>query len=104
VLAASTTTRESGAIYNIGTGTQTSVGDLVQLARESLHISAEPVWGSALRESGIRTSGLLDPRKVSVQPLAGGRARRPPVRFRPNGDVAAFETPAVVGSLQGRSS
>jgi dolichol-phosphate mannosyltransferase len=93
VLAASTTTRESGAIYNIGTGTQTSVGDLVQLARESLHISAEPVWGSAAPREWDTNVWVADPRKV-----------RSALGWRPRVDLRSgfgqtvtwlLETPAV---------
>jgi nucleoside-diphosphate-sugar epimerase len=37
---------EIGAVYNIGTGVQTSLRDVVDVARAELHITAEPHWGS----------------------------------------------------------
>src|SRR4051794_7491357 len=46
LLAATTPTSEPGAIYNVGTGVQTSLGELVALARTILPIAVEPVWGS----------------------------------------------------------
>ncbi len=35
-----------GPIYNVGTGVQTSLAQLVELVRTQLSISAEPEWGS----------------------------------------------------------
>ena len=35
-----------GAIYNIGTGVQTSMADVVEIVREEFNLDAEPVWGS----------------------------------------------------------
>jgi dolichol-phosphate mannosyltransferase len=46
LLAASQPGQEPGAIYNVGTGAQTSLRQVVELARERLAISAEPHWGS----------------------------------------------------------
>jgi nucleoside-diphosphate-sugar epimerase len=37
----------SGAIWNVGSGTQTTLADLVALAREAFGVAAEPDWGSA---------------------------------------------------------
>ncbi len=38
--------QEAGAVYNVGTGIQTSLREVVDLARETLRIPAKPVWGS----------------------------------------------------------
>lgn len=46
LLAAEHVGREPGAIYNIGTGIQTRVRDVVAVARRALSIAAEPEWGS----------------------------------------------------------
>lgn len=46
VLAATVRTPDPGAVYNVGTGIQTCLRDVVELTRELLHIEAEPVWGS----------------------------------------------------------
>lgn len=37
---------DPGAVYNIGTGVQTSLAEVVRLARSELAISTEPQWGS----------------------------------------------------------
>ena len=36
----------SGAVFNVCTGIQTTVGDLVSIARRTLGVAAEPEWGS----------------------------------------------------------
>jgi nucleoside-diphosphate-sugar epimerase len=46
ILTAQTPTDDPGAVFNVGTGVQTSLQQLVQLVREHLRISAEPEWGS----------------------------------------------------------
>ncbi|MBZ0185977.1 MAG: GDP-mannose 4,6-dehydratase [Candidatus Obscuribacterales bacterium] len=37
---------EFGPIYNVGSGTQTSIGDIVSVARKQFDIKTEPEWGS----------------------------------------------------------
>jgi dolichol-phosphate mannosyltransferase len=37
---------EAGAVYNIGTGIQTSIEEVVNAARKLMNIRVEPVWGS----------------------------------------------------------
>jgi len=44
--AATTSGQEPGVVYNVGTGHQTSVREVVQLVRAELGVTAEPVWGS----------------------------------------------------------
>jgi UDP-glucose 4-epimerase len=46
VRAATQEAQEPGAIYNVGSGTQTTVRDVVDLARKRYGMTAEPVWGS----------------------------------------------------------
>lgn len=46
LLAASRPGQAPGAIYNVGTGAQTSMRQLVELARKALGIAVEPRWGS----------------------------------------------------------
>ncbi len=46
LLAASRPGQEPGAVYNVGTGAQTSLRQLVELARQLLGIEAAPNWGS----------------------------------------------------------
>ena len=46
ILAASRQLADSGAIYNVGTGVQTSLRDVVEIARRLLSIPAKPLWNS----------------------------------------------------------
>ncbi|MDQ6911164.1 MAG: GDP-mannose 4,6-dehydratase, partial [Actinomycetota bacterium] len=65
VLAAGRQDGEPGAIYNVGTGQQTSLADLVDVARQVLHIDAEPRWGSARSRPWDTTSWVADNRKIA---------------------------------------
>lgn len=64
LLAATTPTSEPGAIYNVGTGVQTSLGELVALARTILPIATEPVWGSMPNRAWDATVWVADNRKI----------------------------------------
>ena len=44
--AATVADQQPGAVYNIGTGTQTSLRELTDIARRQLSIEAEPEWGA----------------------------------------------------------
>ncbi len=46
VLAARTPPREFGAVFNVGTGVQTTLRELVEIARRVMKIDAEPQWGT----------------------------------------------------------
>lgn len=46
ILAAETSGQEPGAIYNLGTGTQTTLAEVVAVARQELHVDAPARWGS----------------------------------------------------------
>lgn len=46
LLAAASSSRELGGVYNVGSGVQTTVGEAVAIARRTLDISEEPVWQS----------------------------------------------------------
>jgi nucleoside-diphosphate-sugar epimerase len=46
LLAAATPEVEPGAIYNVGTGVQTSLREVVRVAQEIMHIGEQPNWGS----------------------------------------------------------
>ena len=46
LLAATAPNQVPGAVYNVGTGSQTSLGDVVSTARRVLAVAAEPRWGS----------------------------------------------------------
>ena len=46
VRAATVAGQEPGAVYNVGSGVQTTLRDIVAIARRVMGIAAEPVWGS----------------------------------------------------------
>ena len=46
LLAATTQGDDPGAIYNVGSGDQTTLRDLVAVVRRELGVEAEPEWGS----------------------------------------------------------
>jgi len=46
LLAAETVHDQPGAVFNVGTGIQTTMRDLVETVRRQLGVSASPVWGS----------------------------------------------------------
>jgi len=46
VLAAGVSGQERGAVYNVGSGVQTTLAEAVEVARRELGIAAEPQWGS----------------------------------------------------------
>ena len=46
LLAAAHPQSERGAIYNVGSGVETTLREIVELAPSRLDIAAEPAWGS----------------------------------------------------------
>jgi nucleoside-diphosphate-sugar epimerase len=46
ILAATQPNQEPGAVYNIGSGVQTSLREVVEVAGQTLNIQAAPAWGS----------------------------------------------------------
>jgi nucleoside-diphosphate-sugar epimerase len=56
MLAATTESQEPGAVYNVGTGIQTTIRDVVVTARSALGIAEEPQWGSMANRKWDTTS------------------------------------------------
>ena len=46
LLAVTARGQEAGAVYNVGTGVQTSLGEVVELARSLFSLKAEPTWNN----------------------------------------------------------
>jgi nucleoside-diphosphate-sugar epimerase len=46
MLAAAASAGPSGAVYNVSTGVQTRLRDVVELVRQKLRVTAEPEWGT----------------------------------------------------------
>lgn len=74
LLAAEDTVGEPGAIYNIGTGVQTTVGDAVETARRVMGIAATPAWGTMSARAWDTDTWVADARKS--RDLLGWSARR----------------------------
>ncbi len=65
--AARTVVDEKGAVYNVGSGTQTTLRDIVATVREILRIPAEPEWGSMQARAWDTNIWVSDSRKIARQ-------------------------------------
>ncbi len=63
---AATRQHEPGAVYNVGTGVQTALGELVTLARTVFGLPEEPPWGSMPRRAWDTTTWKADSRKMEA--------------------------------------
>ena len=61
ILAATHATKNPGAIYNIGSGRQTTLREAVASVRQVLSIAAEPVWGTMPSRKWDATVWLAKP-------------------------------------------
>ncbi|HEY9715770.1 MAG TPA: SDR family NAD(P)-dependent oxidoreductase [Chroococcales cyanobacterium] len=64
IAAAETETDEPGAVYNVGTGVQTSIGEVVEIARSLLDIDEQPQWGSMPNRKWDTTVWVSNNRKL----------------------------------------
>jgi nucleoside-diphosphate-sugar epimerase len=64
ILAASTPNSDPGSIYNVGTGSQTTIGELVDLTREIFGVVAPPLWGSMAPRLWDTDIWVADVRKI----------------------------------------
>jgi len=55
---------EPGAVYNVGTGVQTSIRDVVEVARRTLGVLSEPVWGSMPDRTWDTHTWVSDSRRI----------------------------------------
>lgn len=67
VVAAGETGGEPGAIYNVGTGVQTTIRDAVEVTRRVLSVDVEPTWSSAPLRDWDATTWVADNRKISAE-------------------------------------
>jgi nucleoside-diphosphate-sugar epimerase len=67
LLAARTQHVEPGAIYNVGTGTQTTLAEAVETVRDVLDLEAQPEWGSMPPRSWDTSRWVADSRKAHDQ-------------------------------------
>ena len=64
ILAAKTPSQEPGAIYNVGTGVQIPLREVVEVARRVMGITVEPVWGSMPSRQWDTDKWVADNRKI----------------------------------------
>jgi nucleoside-diphosphate-sugar epimerase len=57
---------EPGAVYNVGTGTQTTVADVVEVARRQLGITARPQWGAMPNRSWDTAIWVALPNRIQA--------------------------------------
>ena len=55
---------EAGAIYNVGTGKQTSIREAIEIARRVLGLTCEPEWGSMPDRRWDTSTWVADVRKI----------------------------------------
>jgi nucleoside-diphosphate-sugar epimerase len=67
LLAATQAIREPGAVYNVGTGIQTSLREVVDVARSAMGITAEPQWGTMANRSWDTSIWVADNRKIQAE-------------------------------------
>ena len=65
VLAATRRSQPAGAVYNVGSGVQTTLREVVDVARREFGIAAEPVWGGMADRSWDTSVWVADPRRAA---------------------------------------
>jgi dolichol-phosphate mannosyltransferase len=73
ILAATSPTREQGAVFNVGTGVQTSLHEAVEIAQNVLGISQKPSWGTMPNREWDTNVWVAD--KTKIERELGWRAR-----------------------------
>jgi len=56
---------ERGAVYNVGTGVQTRIAEVVKIARTVLGIAAQPSWGSMANRRWDTSTWVADPSRIA---------------------------------------
>ncbi len=56
-----------GSVYNVGSGTKTTLRDLVAAARATFAIPAEPAWGTMADRKWDHAGWYADPRKAKAE-------------------------------------
>ena len=67
LLAAATPSLERGVVYNVGSGRQTTLREVVDVAKRVLHISAEPAWGTMDSRSWDTDVWVADPALIGKE-------------------------------------
>jgi dolichol-phosphate mannosyltransferase len=87
---------DPGAVFNVGTGVQTTIAELVALVRREFGIDAEPQWGSLDQRPWDTSTWIADCRKIEAElgwvarvPVADG-FRRTVAWFREDAERIGF--------------
>lgn len=64
---ATTKSEEMGAVYNVGTGIQTTLGELVSLAKSIFHITEDPKWSTMPNRTWDTTVWLSNNEKIKKE-------------------------------------
>lgn len=67
LLAATGQHDEFGAVYNVGSGVQTTLETVVEVARRLIGVSADPEWGTMPRRAWDTTLWVADSRRIRSQ-------------------------------------
>jgi dolichol-phosphate mannosyltransferase len=67
LLAAQTAPREFGAVYNLGTGRQTTLREVAAIARRLLNIIADPQWGTMPARKWDTSTWRADCAKIQAE-------------------------------------
>jgi UDP-glucose 4-epimerase len=67
IAAAATPGQEPGAVYNVGTGRQTTLSEVVDLVRAEMGIAAEPVWGTMAPRTWDTDVWVADIARINAQ-------------------------------------
>jgi nucleoside-diphosphate-sugar epimerase len=67
VLAAATEKQDPGVVYNVGSGVQTTLREIVASARRILDVKAEPQWGSMQQRSWDTNVWVSNPSKIRAR-------------------------------------
>ena len=67
ILAATTPTKDPGAIFNVGTGVQTTIREAVEIARTSLNIKTDPKWDTMPNRLWDTNSWVANPDKIKSE-------------------------------------
>jgi len=62
-----TTTVPRGAVYNLGSGVQTSLRGVVEIVRHLMNISAEPQWGTMPSRAWDTSTWVADNQKIQAE-------------------------------------
>jgi nucleoside-diphosphate-sugar epimerase len=66
LLAVKTKTDDLGAVYNVGSGLQISLAEVVEVARKVLNISEKPNWGSMPNRKWDTSVWVSNPEKIKA--------------------------------------